>query len=97
LRLWKKAGEALHQVSDVVLIGYSRPASDLHSTALLRVSVKKEALKSLVMVNPDAEARRRAQSVLRRGISDSTRILIFDGLEEFVAAERGLWDRSDTA
>lgn len=93
LRLWKSAGSALHRATEVVLIGYSLPPSDLHSTALLRVSVKNQALKSLVIVNRDVDARRRAQSVLQRGISDSTRILVFDKFKEFVEAERALWDR----
>jgi hypothetical protein len=90
--LWSQAGLAVHRASSIVLIGYSLPPTDLHSTALLRVSVKNESLRSLVVVNPDKEARQRAQSVLQRGITPKTRILVFDHLAEFTAADRELWD-----
>jgi len=90
--LWSQAGLAIHRANSIVLIGYSLPPADLHSTALLRVSVKNDSLKSIVVVNPDKDARQRARSVLQRGITSKTRILVFDQLAEFAAADRELWD-----
>jgi hypothetical protein len=90
--LWYQAGQALHRASTLVVIGYSFPISDLHATALFRVSTKREALKSLVIVNPDREARRRSRDVLRRGLSNKTKVLVFDTLKEFAAVGRALWD-----
>jgi len=89
--LWQQAGDALHNPQHLVLIGYSLPSTDLHSTALFRVSVKKQSLKSLVIVNPDPEARFRIRDVLKRGIDKKTKVLVFDTLEEFVAVDRALW------
>jgi SIR2-like domain len=90
--LWYRAGQALHRAATLVVIGYSFPTSDLHATALFRVSTKREALRSLVLVNPDREARRRARDVLRRGLSNKTRVLVFDTFKEFAAVDRSLWD-----
>lgn len=89
--LWKQAGIAIHRSNTVVLIGYSLPPTDLHSTALLRTSVRHEGLSSLVVVNPDKEARRRTRDILRRGIHNHTRVLSFDTLEEFVSAPDHIW------
>jgi hypothetical protein len=44
-----------------------------------------------VIVNPDREARQRIRSVLQRGLSPHTRVMSFDYLEEFVAADRRVW------
>jgi hypothetical protein len=71
-------------------VGYSLPLTDLHSTALLRTSVKNAALKSLVVVNPDQDGQR-IRSVLQRGLSPETRVLSFDYMHEFVAADRRVW------
>jgi hypothetical protein len=91
-RLWYQAGQALHRASALVVIGYSFPISDLHATALFRVSTKRDELKSLVIVNPDREARRRSRDVLRRGLSNKTKVLVFDTFKEFAAVDRSLWD-----
>jgi hypothetical protein len=91
--LWKQAGQALHGAQTLVIIGYSFPITDSHSNALFRISVKRLGLKSLVIVNPDREARRRTREVLKRGISDKTRVLVFDKFAEFVSTKRELWDR----
>ena len=63
--LWKQASAAIHRADRIILIGYSLPATDLHSTALFRTSIKKAALKSLTVVNPDSAARKRIRSVLQ--------------------------------
>jgi len=89
--LWKSAGGAIHRARHIIVIGYSLPPTDLHSTALLRTSVKNRALRALVIVNPDRDARLRIRSVLQRGLSPETRVLSFDYLHEFVAAPRRVW------
>ena len=89
--LWSKAAEAIHRANSIVFIGYSMPATDLHSTALFRTSVKKKKLKHITVVNPDREARRRIRAVVQRGMTSSTRVLSFDCLSHFVASDRSVW------
>lgn len=89
--LWKAAARAINRASRIVVVGYSLPPTDLHSTALLRTSVRTGALRSLVVVNPDRQARHRIRSVLQRGLSPQTRVMSFDYLEEFLAADRRVW------
>jgi hypothetical protein len=89
--LWAKASAAIHQARDIVVIGYSLPVTDLHSTALFRTSVRTARLNSLVVVNPDPETRRRIRSVFQRGLTVNTRVLSFDSLPEFLAIDRALW------
>ena len=90
--LWRKAGAAIHSTQELIFVGYSLPPTDLHSTALFRTSVKKHSLLSLVTVNPDREARKRTRDVVQRGLTEKTRVLVFDDLSEFVAAKRSLWE-----
>jgi len=91
-RIWYHAGQALHRARHLVVIGYSFPITDSHSNALFRISVRKESLESLVLVNPDREARRRAREVVKRGLGSNTRVIVFDKLSEFAAADRSLWE-----
>lgn len=91
--LWKNAASAIAHAEHVVVIGYSLPATDLHATALLRTSVKPESLRSLVVVNPDRDARKRTRSVLQRGFSKTTRVLSFDKFSEFLATDPSVWRR----
>ncbi|MBN2562338.1 MAG: N-6 DNA methylase [Phycisphaerae bacterium] len=90
-KLWQDAATAINHARHMVLIGYSLPPTDVHSTALFRTSIKKAGLKALVVVNPDREARHRTRSVLQRGLNESTKILSFDYLEHFVATHRSVW------
>jgi hypothetical protein len=90
--LWAKASAAIHKAEHVVIIGYSLPPTDLHSTALFRTSIKNKSLKSLVVVNPSHETRRRTRSVLQRGVTDNTRVLSFEYFPEFLASKRSLWE-----
>jgi hypothetical protein len=90
-RIWRLASAAIHKAEHLIFIGYSLPSTDMHSTVLFRTSVKRGNLKSLVVVNPDPEARRRTRDVVQRGISKSTRVLSFDSFQEFASAGRGLW------
>jgi hypothetical protein len=89
--LWSRASIALNRAEHIILLGYSLPPTDLHSTALFRTSVKKGALKSLVIVNPDQDARRRSRSVFQRAMTEKTKVLSFDYFPEFLAADRSLW------
>ena len=91
-RLWKHAASAINQAEHIVMIGYSLPTTDLHATALFRTSVRKARLKSLVLVNPDSDARRRARSVLQRGFNASTKVLSLDTMSAFSALDRAVWD-----
>ena len=90
--LWVKASAAIHEAQHIIFIGYSLPATDLHSTALFRTSVKREHLKALIVVNRDPDARRRTRSVLQRGLTPDTRVLSFASLPEFLAVERKVWE-----
>lgn len=90
--LWSKASDAIYRSDHIVLIGYSMPATDLHSSTLFRTSVRGGKLKSLVVVNPDRDARRRIRTVFQRGISSKTRVLSFDHFPEFLAAHRSVWE-----
>jgi SIR2-like domain len=89
--LWKQAALSVRKMEHFVFIGYSAPPTDLHSTALLRTSVRPQSIKSLAIVNPDHEARRRIRNVLQRGLSPTSRVLSFGSLEEFVNIDRRLW------
>ena len=89
--LWQLASSAIREAEHIVVIGYSLPPTDLHSVALFRTSLKKAALKSLVVVNPDQKARRRIRTLFHRGLSTKTKILSFDYLSEFVASNTAVW------
>ena len=91
-KLWNTARDDIHKASTIVVIGYSFPLTDLHTSALFRVSVGKEKLKRLVIVNPDPEARRRTRDVLMRGFGGKTRVLVFDSFKEFSQVKRSMWD-----
>lgn len=91
-RLWGIARDEIHKAKTIVVVGYSFPTTDLHTSALFRVSVSPKKLKQVVIVNPDRESRRRAREVMQRGFSDKTRVLVFDRLAEFAAVDRRLWD-----
>jgi hypothetical protein len=90
--LWRRASHEIHQASTIVVIGYSFPLTDLHSSALFRVNNPK-AIRNLVIVNRDPEARRRTREILRAGINPQTRVHSFDTLQEFIQCPRGVWDR----
>lgn len=91
--LWSKASDAIYKAEHIVVVGYSLPLTDLHSTTLFRTSVRGGKLKSLVVVNPDRDARKRIRSVFQRGFGASTRVLSFDFFPEFLTANRTLWER----
>lgn len=90
--LWKHAANAIYDAEHVVLIGYSLPLTDLHSTVLFRTHVHKKKLKSIVVVNPDKEARRRTRYVFQNGLTPETRVLSFDTFGDFIQADRSIWE-----
>ncbi len=90
-QLWKRASIAIGRASSRVRIGYSLPPTDLHATASFRTSVKSQGPRSLVIVNPDQEARRRRREVLLRGLSMETRVPSFNTLAEFLAPPTSVW------
>lgn len=83
------AYQCLRKAKRLVVIGYSLPPSDQHAEALFRFGVKK--VDSLVIVNPDKEARKRIRTALQTAIKPSTRVLSFDYLEEFSQADQTIW------
>jgi hypothetical protein len=90
--LWKNAAAAIHRAKHIICIGYSVPTTDMHASALFRTSVQKNSLKSLVVVNPDKNARLRTRAVFQRGLRAETKVLSFDTFEHFIAAKRNLWE-----
>ncbi len=89
--LWRGAATAIGRAKHIVVIGYSLPPTDMHATALFRTSIKEKSLESLVIVNPDRDARRRTRSVLQRGLAETTRVLSCDTLPEFLALDPSTW------
>jgi hypothetical protein len=89
--LWRNAAQRLLAAKHVVVIGYSFPATDLHAASLFRTSLKRSGLKSLVIVNPDRAARRRARDVMQNGLSPTTRAVSFDSVAEFLATDKSVW------
>lgn len=87
----QSAHRSLRSASRVVVIGYSLPPSDQHAEALFRFGIKKSALESLVIVNPDKVSRRRIRAAIQGGMRPETRVLSFDYLEEFVNADPTIW------
>jgi hypothetical protein len=82
--LWQRARIRLQKAENIVFIGYSMPETDLPVRALFMVDAKKAPkIKSLVLVNPDGNARKRIRSVLHRRMDADTRVLTFNDLKEF--------------
>lgn len=90
--LWFTASAAIRRATTLVLVGYSFPVTDQHTSALFRLSVRRDSLRHVVLVNPDREARRRARDVLAPGLSGQTRVHVFDSLAEFTKAPTSLWE-----
>lgn len=90
-KIMKDAYESLRAATRIVVIGYSLPPSDQHAEALLRFGVKRRALNSLVIVNPDQAARVRLRTAFQSGLKETTRVHSFDYLSEFVQAEPCIW------
>lgn len=84
--VWRAARREIRSSRILVVIGYSVPQTDLFSKSLFKVEAgskeKREKLDLLVLVNPDANARRRFLDVIRGGLETSTRILEYQTLAE---------------
>jgi hypothetical protein len=93
-RIWNHASRALYRTKHLIVIGYSFPPTDSHANALFRVSIKREGLQTLVIVNPDKAARYRTREVLKRGLAADTRVIVFDKFSEFGSdsVKRSLWE-----
>lgn len=89
--LWRNAAHSLYGARHIVVIGYSFPETDLHSASLFRNSLKRGELKSLIVVNPDPAARRRAREVIQTGFNSTTRVHSFDSIVEFLATKTAVW------
>lgn len=89
--IMRGAHHSLRASNRVVIIGYSLPPSDQHAEALFRFGIKRGALDSLVIVNPDKTARRRIRTAAQGGLKSTTRVLSFDYLEEFANADPRIW------
>jgi len=92
--VWKAAARYLQQVRCLVVVGYSVPATDLMTQALIKSSLGSTELRLLVVVNPDPASRLRVIDLARAGIRAKTRIIELGALNDFAllldetAAER---------
>jgi hypothetical protein len=81
--LWWKAALAIGKASDVIVVGYSFPESDLHSDLLFRLHTNRtKGLSRLIVVNPDRDARYRARDAFKHGIKRKTTVISLDDLSE---------------
>ena len=90
-KLWRRAARELHRATSLVVVGYSFPLSDQHTSALFRLAIRAHALKKVCIVNRDPEARRRAREIVKPGLAEDARVLSFDSLEAFASARPKLW------
>jgi hypothetical protein len=85
--IWRAAGRSLREAQVMVAVGYSLPDIDVHSRSLLRAEAgyKREdgtPFKLLVLVNKDAQARRRFREIMRNGLAFSTPVLEYPTLAD---------------
>jgi hypothetical protein len=77
--IWRKARIAVRSARIIVVVGYSVPPTDLFSRSLFKVEagskLREEKLDLLVVVNPDARARRDFVELVSGGLEPHTRIL----------------------
>lgn len=90
--IWNRAFRALANCENLVFVGYSLPQTDAHATALFRAGIGTRKLRTLVVANPDREARRRIRTVVQRGLGEETRVLSMDSFAEFASVRREVWD-----
>ncbi|MEA3311868.1 MAG: hypothetical protein U9Q76_06580 [candidate division WOR-3 bacterium] len=89
--VWRGARRRLANYCDnLIIIGYSMPATDLWARSLLFWRHKpfgkehaKKYLKKLIVVNPNVEVRNRTLRMLRYSIDTHTRVMVFDTFKEF--------------
>lgn len=81
--VWEDSSRYLQQVRCLIVIGYSVPATDLMSQALIKSSLSGADLRLLVVVNPDPAARGRVIDLSRAAIKPKTRIIELGALRDF--------------
>ena len=89
--LWQKAAQEIRKHKAIVVIGYSMPPTDLHSSSLFRTSMKAKSIKSLIVVNPDQAARRRIRDTFSTGLDNESKVISCDTFREFVNIDRKVW------
>jgi polyhydroxyalkanoate synthesis regulator phasin len=82
--VWEEAARVLKDTRCLIVVGYSVPATDLTSQALIRSSLSGGSLRLLVVANPDPEARARVIDLARGAITSRTRVLELSYLTDFV-------------
>ncbi len=81
LDLWVAARRLLATREALIFVGYSLPATDVYTQALLRIDVSE--LDLLLIVNPDPLARGRIKRVLHSALRPSARIAELEYIHEF--------------
>ncbi len=81
--VWRECSRYLQYARCLIVIGYSVPVTDLMTQALIKSSLGHANLRLLVVVNPDAAARRRVVNLATAGIKPKTRVLEMGALEDF--------------
>jgi hypothetical protein len=79
--LWVVARRLLATRKALIFVGYSLPATDVYTQALLRIDVSE--LDFLLIVNPDPLARGRIKRVLRSALRPSTRVVELEYIHQF--------------
>lgn len=81
--VWEEASRYLQGVRCLIVVGYSVPATDLMSQALIKSSLSNTDLRLLVVVDPDAAARARVVELARAAIKPRTRVVELGVLSDF--------------
>ncbi|MEQ9460291.1 MAG: SIR2 family protein [Phycisphaeraceae bacterium] len=89
--VWGHAASSLDNAASIIIIGYSLPEADALATELFRTrsrrvnrqDIKKPSLRYLISVDPIKAIRKKHRDIFRSSLSQQTRILSFDTLEEF--------------
>ena len=81
--VWEQSSRFLQDVRCLIVIGYSVPATDLMSQALIKSSLSSATLRLLVVVDPDPSARRRVIDLARAAVTPRTRVVELGALQDF--------------
>jgi len=77
--LWSHAELAIRKAKTLAFVGFSFTPTDLHVEALFRLALAEpKALKSVVIVNPTQEHRKRIRSILAPALQGGVRVVQFD-------------------
>jgi hypothetical protein len=78
--LWISSRALLTTRKALLFIGYSLPATDVYTQAMLRIDVPE--LDFLLIANPDSEARARLKRVLQSALKSSTRVVELERMSD---------------